>query len=81
MKVYALIEDGEVVDFQERSDISAEEWKQGDWRIVKSNADGVNHEKYHVSSDFELRVLKTKIIKTHEIIPLNRKTKKILAKL
>lgn len=81
MKIYALIEDGDVVDFRERDEITREEWKQGDWRIVKDNAEGVNTDKYSISSDFELKVLKTKVIKTHEIVPLNRRTKRIIAQL
>lgn len=77
MKIYALIEDGEVVDFRERDDISSEEWKQGKWLIVKDNTQNIDTDKYHISSDFELKILKTKVIKTHEILPLNKRTKRI----
>lgn len=81
MKIYALIEDGEVVDFRERDEISSEEWKQGKWLIVKDNAQNVDTDKYHISSDFEIKVLRTKVIKTHEIVPLNKRTRKIIAQL
>lgn len=81
MKIYALIEDGEVIDFQERNDISAEEWREGDWRKVEDNSDGVDRDKYSVSSDFELEIKRSKVIKTHNIVPLNSKAKRLNSRL
>lgn len=81
MKTYALIEDEEVVDFSVRDEISDEEWKSGDWRVVKDNSVGVDRDKFAVSSHFDIDIHPRKVIKTHDITPLNTKTKRVIAKL
>ena len=79
-KIYALIEDDDVVEFRSREDISDKEWQEGDWRVVHDNTVGVDREKYSVSSHFDLELHKRKVVKTHDITPLNTKTRRIISK-
>lgn len=78
MKTYALVEDEEVIEFSIRDEISDEDWKTQDWRVVHDNSSDVDRDKFYVSNDFEITIHKRRVIKTHDIMPLNRKTKKIL---